>query len=213
AAGRPAERNAAETTASAKAEAPMAPQAARAAEAPMAPGAAPPPPPEPEVAQDKAMPSDGKIAPKASRRDMAPPPPPPTQSITREVAPNAAAAPTGGAKDERERAVDVEGGAAGGGGGGATGGKIGSLGLIGGANGGSGASTLIRTKRDDIAKCWAGQQVTLTVRVVIKANGTASTTLSSKGKITPEVEACVKKVVGAIEFPAKADSVSITVGS
>jgi hypothetical protein len=216
AAGRPAERNAAETTASAaEAEAPAAPMA------PGAPPAAVTAAPEPELAQDKgAAPSAGKIAPKASRRDVAPPPPPPpppTEASPREVAPSAAA-PTGGANDERARAVEdakragllIEGGSGGYAGGG-TGGKLDPDGSL-GAAGGSGARTLIRTKRDDIAKCVAGQQLRLTVRVVIEADGTASTTLSSNGKITPAIEACVKKVVNAIEFPAKADSVAITVG-
>jgi hypothetical protein len=177
-----------------------------------APGAAPP------VAA--APPAPEPIAPKIERdrRDVSPPPPPPPpKTVTRELAPpRAAAAPAGAAKGAKGAGDEVDGlgitgtGAGGGGGGAAQPGLggIGSVGRGGGPARGE-QTSLLRAKSQDITACWAGQKMTVQMHIVIKADGTASATLSSKEKLTPQIEACVKKVISTIEFPAKAAVISI----
>lgn len=214
AAGRPAERSAAETTATAKAdEAPMAPPTAQAP----APGAATPvaaaPPasaaaPASTTRRGAASDSDGLAAPKLERerRAVAPPaPPPPPETGTRAIAPRAAAgpAPAGDAKGGGENDSRAGGGGAPQPGLGVIGsGSIGRGGLRTGAGLAPDARALLRAKQKDIAACWAGQKLGLVqIKIVIKADGTASTKLSSKGTITPQIDACVKKIVGTIQFP------------
>jgi len=221
AAGRHAERNAADTTASAGAPASAAPEPEAAADTA--------PPAAETVRADKDVRPEPKKAERKrdeSAKKTAPPPPPPAPPT---MQPQAAPPPPAPPAKDASAAPKVASPApkistrslppAAPGGGGATadvGDDFGAgLGTSGKSPGGAGtaesaaldASSLVRGKTGDLKACLAGSAVKLTIKV--DAAGRATVVFADK--VDAKVETCMKKVVHTITFPKEQANVTFVI--
>jgi hypothetical protein len=206
AAGRHAERNAADTTVSAAAPA--------ATEAMPAPGSAPGPvaAPAPAVKQDMEAKQDKKKAappPAPPRAAAAPqlqppaaapaPPPPPPKTVTRSR--GAADSASGGGSLGLVGTGEGGGGVGDGIGMGGAGGKIG-----GGTSAMSAARALINGHLGDLKKCFKD-----TTKVTFKIDAQGRVALGYSKSVDVDTQACVERVAKSIEFASSATAVTVEV--
>jgi hypothetical protein len=187
AAGRHAERNAADTTVSA-----AAPAATEAMPAPAAAPTAPPPAAAAPVAKKD-------MEEKQDKKKAAPPPAPPRAAAAPQLQPPAAApAPPPKTVTRSRGAGDSSSGG-------------GSLGLIGGNEGGgtsamSAARALINGHLGDLKKCFKD-----TTKVTFKIDAQGRVALGYSKSVDADTQACVERVAKSIEFASSATAVTVEV--
>jgi hypothetical protein len=231
AAGRHAERNAAESSATAAPSAP-APEMARADEdekkeevapAPAAgkrersaapkpagaPAASSAPPP---VAQPMAPQATTSAAPSPPvAQPVAPPPPPPPKAIAKTAAPPPAprSAP-GGSATADTGGLGLQGEGKGGGGTG-DGAGLGGVGTIGeGGVGAPSAQSLVIADKAKLQACLMSGSSML-IRIDVDASGKASVLFLDKRKWPDATKSCVKNAVQGIAFPKQKSTVKYTI--
>ncbi|HEX5061311.1 MAG TPA: hypothetical protein VFV99_18215 [Kofleriaceae bacterium] len=212
AAGRPAERSAADTSVSARAdEAAPAPGAAPApaAAAPPAPEAAPaaavappPPPPAPEKAaaptRQRSVRGDDGLLDKESGGGGAPPAPP---------------------KITTRGGVAKDGVGAGGGGAAKDSGSVGATANITAdaakpmtpAEADKAATDVVLKNEKALKACLTKDAQSVNVTIKVAANGTATAVVSGKAEIPAAVQRCVKAAVGKMAFAKAATTVSMEI--
>jgi hypothetical protein len=198
AAGRPAERSAADTSVSAAAES---------ARAEPAPAAAAPPAPEPAAAPPPPPPSPVQQAPREKRAQKD------TGGVMDVPSGGGGAAPKG-AKLSRGATggatADSEGGAPGGG---ATVGASASLEKAGmsPADADKAATDVVLANMKSLEACLTKDAQAISVSIKIAATGKATAVVSGKAAVPAGVQSCVKSAVAKMKFAAAATTVKVEV--